>query len=312
VTVELVPPVRPWPDLAARGITVSAVDAVMLEARAASLATRSIKTSSKAAALDLAIGCVDLTTLEGADTPGKVRALASKAVRPDPLDPTVPPVAAVCVYPALAGVAAEAVAGTNVKVASVAGAFPSGLSALDLRLTEICRAVADGADEIDIVLNRSAFLAGCYQEAFDEIVAAKEACGHAHLKTILETGELGTYDQVRRAAVLAMAAGSDFVKTSTGKISPAATLPTALCLAEAIRDFRRDTGVAVGLKLAGGIRTAKEAWQYLVVVLETLGPEWMQPARLRIGASSLLNDLLMQRAKLRTGRYEKPSRFTVD
>ena len=312
VTVELVPPAAPWPELAARGITVTPVDGVMLESRAAALAGRSIKTSSKQAALDLAIRCVDLTTLEGADTPGKVRALASKAVRPDPLDPSVPPVAAVCVYPTLVRVAAGAVAGTGVRVASVAGAFPSGLSALDLRLTEIRRAVADGADEIDIVLNRSAFLAGRYQEAFEEIVAAKEACGPAHLKTILETGELGTYDQIRRASVLAMAAGSDFIKTSTGKITPAATLPTALCMSEAIRDFRRDTGRVVGLKLAGGIRTAKDAWQYLVVVLETLGADWMHPDRLRLGASSLLNDLLLQRAKLRSGRYEKPSRFTID
>jgi len=312
VTVELVSTVRPWPELAGRGVSVTPVDAVMLEARAAALAGRSVKKSSKAAALDLAIRCVDLTTLEGADTPGKVRALAGKAIRPDPLDPSVPSVGAVCVYPTLVAVAAAAVAGTGVKVASVAGAFPSGLSYLDLRLAEIRRAVADGADEIDIVLNRSAFLSGRYQEAFDEIVAAKDACGAAHLKTILETGELGTYDQIRRASVLAMAAGSDFIKTSTGKISPAATLPTALCMAEAIRDFRRDTGAVVGLKLAGGIRTAKDAWQYLVVVLETLGSEWMTPDLLRLGASSLLNDLLLQRAKLRTGRYEKPSRFTID
>jgi len=303
---------RPWPELAARGVTVSPVDAVMLEARAASLAQRSIKESSKAAALDLAIRCVDLTTLEGADTPGKVRALSAKAVRPDPLDPTVPPVAAVCVYPALVRVAAEAVAGSSVGVASVAGAFPSGQSPLDLRLAEIRRAVAEGATEIDIVLNRGAFLSGRYQECYEEIAAAKDACGSAHLKTILETGELGTYDQVRRASVLAMAAGSDFVKTSTGKMSPAATLPTVLCMAEAIRDFHRDTGAVVGLKAAGGIRTAKQAWQYLVVVLETLGEGWMTPRRLRLGASTLLNDLLLQRAKLRSGRYEKPSRFTVD
>jgi deoxyribose-phosphate aldolase len=312
VTVELSSSVRPWPELAARGISVTPVDAVMLEARAAALAGRSIKTASKAAALDLVIRCIDLTTLEGADTPGKVRALSGKALRPDPLDPSVPAVAAVCVYPTLVGVAAETVAGSGVHVASVAGAFPSGLSFLDLRLAEIRRAVADGADEIDIVLNRSAFLAGRYQEAFEEIVAAKKACEPAHLKTILETGELGSYDQIRRASVLAMAAGSDFIKTSTGKISPAATLPTALCMAEAIRDFRRDTGTAVGLKVAGGVRTAKEAWQYLVVVGETLGREWLRPDRLRIGASSLLNDVLLQRTKLRTGRYEKPARFTID
>ncbi|MGQ0823847.1 MAG: deoxyribose-phosphate aldolase [Actinomycetota bacterium] len=284
----------------------------MLEARAASLAQRSIKHASKEAALDLAIRSVDLTTLEGADTPGKVRALCAKAMQPDPLDPNVPPVAAVCVYPTLVAVAAETLAGRNVKVASVAGAFPSGLSYPDLRLAEIRRAVADGADEIDIVMNRSAFLAGRYQEAFEEIAAAKDACGGAHLKTILETGELGTYDQIRRASVLAMAAGSDFIKTSTGKITPAATLATALCMGEAIRDFERDTGQRVGLKVAGGVRSAKEAWQYLVIVLETLGEEWMTPNRMRIGASTLLNDLLMQRTKLRTGRYEKPARFTID
>jgi deoxyribose-phosphate aldolase len=311
VSIE-VSPARPWPELAARGITVTPVDAVMLEARAASLAGRSIKTSSKAAALDLAIRCMDLTTLEGADTPGKVRALCSKAMRPDPQDPSVPAVAAVCVYPSLVRVAAEAVAGSGVKVASVAGAFPSGLSALDLRLAEIRRAVGDGADEIDIVLNRSAFLSGGYQEAFEEVAAAKEACGDAHLKTILETGELGTYDQIRRASVLAMAAGTDFIKTSTGKISVAATLPTALCMSEAIRDFQRDTGRPVGLKVAGGVRTAKEAWQYLVVVMETLGEAWMSPDWMRIGASSLANDVLLQRRKLVTGRYEKPSRFTID
>ena len=216
-------------------------------------------------------------------------------MRPDPLDPSVPSVAAVCVYPTLVGVAADAVAGTGVRSRAWRARSRRGSRPLDLRLTEIRRAVADGADEIDIVLNRSAFLAGRYQEAFEEIVAAKEACGAAHLKTILETGELGTYDQIRRASVLAMAAGSDFIKTSTGKITPAATLPTALCMGEAIRDFRRDTGASSGLKLAGGIRTAKHAWQYLVVVLETLGADWMHPDRLRLGASSLLNDLLLQR-----------------
>jgi deoxyribose-phosphate aldolase len=312
VSLEVLPSGRPWPELAARGITVTPVDAVMLEARAASLAGRSVKTASKAAVLDLAIRCIDLTTLEGADTPGKVRALCAKAMRPDPSDESVPAVAAVCVYPALVPVAADAVAGSGVKVASVAGAFPSGQSPLDLRLAEIRRSVADGADEIDIVLNRGAFLSGRYQEAFEEIVASKEACGRAHLKTILETGELGTYDQIRRASVLAMAAGSDFIKTSTGKIGVSATLPTALCMAEAIRDFQRDTGHRVGLKVAGGVRTAKEAWQYLVVVMETLGEAWMSPDLMRIGASSLANDVLLQRRKLQTGRYEKPSRFTID
>jgi len=309
---EVVSTARAWPAFAAKGITVAPVDAVMLEARAASFASRSIKNASKVAALDLAIRCVDLTTLEGADTPGKVRALSAKAVRPDPLDPTTPSVAAVCVYPLMVPYAAEAVAGTGVKVASVAGAFPSGQSPLDLRLREIEWAVAHGADEIDIVLNRGAFLSGNYQECFDDVVASKQACGKAKLKTILETGELGSYDQIRRAAVLAMAAGSDTIKTSTGKITPASTLPTALCMAEAIRDFRRDTGVVVGLKVAGGIRTAKEAWQYLVMVLETLGSEWLDPNMFRIGASTLLNDLLLQRAKFRTGRYEKPSRLTLD
>jgi deoxyribose-phosphate aldolase len=302
---------RPWPDLAARGVTVGAVDAVMLEARAAALAGRSIKRETKQYALDLAIRCVDLTTLEGADTPGKVRALCAKALRPDPTDPGVPSVAAVCVYPALVHVARHAVGGA-LHVASVAGAFPSGLAPLDLRIEEIRRAVGDGADEVDIVLNRSAFLAGRYGEAFDEVAAAKEACGPAHLKTILEVGELGTYDQVRKASVLAMAAGSDVIKTSTGKISPAATLPFALCMAEAIREFHQQTGRAVGLKVAGGVRTAKEAWQYLVVVHETLGPAWLTPDRLRIGASSLLNDLLLARRKLVTGSYEKPQRFTID
>lgn len=292
-------------------VSVAPVDAVMLEARAAALAGRSIKRESKGYALDLAIRCVDLTTLEGADTPGKVRALCAKALRPDPTDPDVPSVAAVCVYPALVRVARDAV-GDAIHVASVAGAFPSGLSPLDLRLEEIRRAVGDGADEVDIVLNRSAFLAGRYGEAFDEIAAAKEACGAAHLKTILEVGELGTYDQVRKASVLAMAAGSDVIKTSTGKISPAATLPFALCMAEAVREFHGQTGRAVGLKVAGGVRTAKEAWQYLVVVHETLGPAWLTPDRFRIGASSLLNDLLLARRTLATGRYEKPQRFTVD
>jgi deoxyribose-phosphate aldolase len=308
VAVDLLP-AHPWPELAARGVTVSPVDAVMIEARATALAGRSIKRESKRFALDLAIRCIDLTTLEGADTPGKVRSLCSKALRPDPTDPTVPRVAAVCVYPFVVADARAAVADA-VHVASVAGSFPSGLGALDLRLEEIRRAVADGADEIDIVLNRSAFLAGRYQEAFDEVAAAKHACGSAHLKTILEVGELGSYDQVRKASVLAMAAGTDVIKTSTGKIPVAATPAFALCMAEAIREFHEQTGRAVGLKVAGGIRTAKQAWQYLVIVHETLGPAWLTPDRFRIGASTLLNDLLLQRLKLETGRYEKPSRFT--
>jgi deoxyribose-phosphate aldolase len=293
-------------------VRVASVDEVGLEARAAALGTRSIKTTSKLAALDLAVRCMDLTTLEGIDTPGKVRAMCAKAVRPDPTMPDVPAVAAVCVYPELVATAAASVAGTGVKVASVAGTFPAGLGPLDVRLDEIRAAVAAGADEIDIVLNRSAFLAGRYRQAHDEVAASKEACGRAHLKVILETGELGSYDQVRRASMLAMVAGADFIKTSTGKIGVNATPPTALCMAEAIRDYADQTGTAVGLKLAGGIRTAKQSWQYLVLVQETLGSEWLTPDRFRLGASSLLNDVLMQIAKLRTGAYQRPSDFTQD
>lgn len=292
--------------------TVAPVDAVMLEARAASLGGRSVKQHSKAAVLDLAIRCMDLTTLEGMDTPGKVRALCAKARRPDPCDPTAPPVAAVCIYPQLVPVAAGALAGSGVHLASVAGAFPAGLTPLPCRLEEIRVAVAAGADEIDIVLDRSAFLSGDYHTAGDAIAAAKDACGRAHLKTILETGELGSYDQVRRASVLAMSAGTDFVKTSTGKVGANATLAVALCMAEAIREFAQQEGRAVGLKVAGGIRTAKQAWQYLVVVQETLGPCWMTPERFRIGASSALNDILMQRQWLQSGRYQDPDDFTLD
>lgn len=293
-------------------VTVAPVDAVGLEERAAGLGARSIKTSSKLAALDLAIRCIDLTTLEGTDTPGKVAALCAKAARPDPTMAGIPPVAAVCVYPELVPVAARAVHGTGVRVASVAGSFPAGLGPLEVRLAEIRSAVESGADEIDIVLNRSAFLSGRYQQAFDQIAASKEACGSAHLKVILETGELGSYDQVRRASMLAMVAGADFIKTSTGKIGTNATPPTALCMAEAIRDFADQTGRAVGLKLAGGIRTAKQSWQYLVLVQETLGADWLTPERFRLGASSLLNDVLMQIAKLRTGAYQRPTDFTND
>jgi deoxyribose-phosphate aldolase len=293
-------------------VTVTPVDEVGLVERAAALGTRSIKTSSKLAALDLAIRCIDLTTLEGIDTPGKVRAMCATAVRPDPAMAGIPSVAAVCVYPELVSVAARAVAGTGVGVASVAGTFPAGLGPLEVRLAEIRAAVAAGADEIDIVLNRSAFLSGRYRQAFDEVAASKEACGRAHLKVILETGELGSYDQVRRASMLSMAAGADFIKTSTGKIGTNATPPTALCMAEAIRDFADQTGTTVGLKLAGGIRTAKQSWQYLVLVQETLGVEWLTPERFRLGASSLLNDVLMQIAKLRTGAYQRPTDFTND
>lgn len=294
------------------GLMITPVDKVGLEQRAAELAGRSIKRDSKAAALRLAVRCIDLTTLEGADTPDRVRSLCAKARRPDPSDDTVPPVAAVCVYPELVPVAVEAVAGSGVKVASVAGGFPAGLAPLEARLDEIRWVVGHGADEVDMVLNRSAFLSGRYRKAFDEIVASKEASGDAHLKVILETGELGSYDNVRKASMLAMAAGADVIKTSTGKISPAATLPTALCMSEAIRDFADQTGRHVGLKLAGGIRSAKQSWQYLVLVGETLGPAYLHPDRLRLGASSLLNDVLAQLTKLREGRYVRPERFSVD
>jgi len=309
-------PSRPLPVAAGApvrmAIWTTAVDAVGLEERAASLAMRSIKKDAKLWALDLAIRAMDLTTLEGSDTVGKIVALCAKAVRPNPLDPSIPPVAAVCLYPQLVGVALEQLGGTGVKVASVAGGFPSGLGPLDARLQEIRDVAGAGADEIDIVLNRSLFLGGRYAQAYEELVAAREAAGRAHLKVILETGELGSYDRVRQASVLAMAAGADFIKTSTGKIGTSATLPVALCMMEAARDFHRDTGRAVGIKVAGGVRAAKQAIQNLVLVHETLGREWMTPDRFRIGASSLLNDVLMQIDKERTGRYAGPDHFTID
>jgi deoxyribose-phosphate aldolase len=289
-----------------------AVDAVGLEERAASLAKRSIKRESKLWALDLAIRCMDLTTLEGVDTTGKVVAMCAKAVRPNPLDASIPPVAAVCLYPELVPVALGQLKGTSVKVASVAGTFPAGLGPLDARLAEIRRVVEVGAHEIDIVLNRSLFLGGRYAECFEELVAARDAAGDAHLKVILETGELGSYDRIRQASVLAMAAGADFIKTSTGKIGVSATLPNALCMLEAARDFVHETGRRVGVKVAGGIRQSKQAIQYLVLAYETLGPDWMTPDRFRIGASTLLNDVLMQIDKERTGRYQGPDYYTID
>jgi len=297
-----------------RGVSlrVTPVDEVAIEARAKALSTRSIKKSSKRAALDLTISCIDLTTLEGMDTAGRVRALCRKAITPDPADPSVPSTAAVCVYPSMVPDAAENVAGSSVRVASVAGAFPSGLSSLEVRMADIRAAVAAGAHEIDIVLERGEFFAGHYGQVSDGIAAAKEACGSAHLKVILETGELGTYDQIRRASMLAMAAGADFIKTSTGKVSKNSTLPVALCMAEAIRDYREQTGVEIGLKVAGGIRTAKQAWHYLVMVNETLGADWLNNQRFRIGASSLLNDCLLQIQKLETGRYSGPDYVSVD
>jgi deoxyribose-phosphate aldolase len=291
---------------------VTPVDAVGLEERAAMLATRSIKKETKAQALDLLIRICDLTTLEGSDTPGKVRSLCAKARRPDLLDPTVPPVAAVCVYPAMVPVAVEELAGTDVRVASVAGSFPSGLGPREARLEEIAWAVEHGAHEIDMVLDRSAFLSGDHQRAYDEIVASKKACGDAHLKVILETGELGTYDAIRLASVLAMEAGADFIKTSTGKIGVNATLPTALCMLEAIRDFHHETGRKIGFKAAGGVKTAKQGWQYLVVAQETVGADWLDPSLLRIGASSMLNDVLYQLHFAKTGRYDRPEHASVD
>lgn len=288
------------------------VDQVGADARAAALGTRSIKTSAKAWAIDLAIRMVDLTTLEGADTPGKVRALCAKARQPDPTDPTCPPVAAICVYPSMVATAVAELKGSGIHVASVATAFPSGQAPLSVKLTDTRSAVADGADEIDMVINRGAFLAGRYLEVFDEIVAVKQACGEAHLKVILETGELATYDNVRRASWLGMLAGGDFIKTSTGKVTPAATPPVTLIMLEAVRDYRELTGRQVGVKPAGGIRTSKDAIKYLVLVNETAGEAWLDPDWFRFGASTLLNDLLLQRMKLATGRYSGPDYVTLD
>ena len=288
------------------------VDKVGAEARTAMLATRSIKTTSKQWAIDTAISMIDLTTLEGSDTHGKVRNLCAKARRPDPSDPTTPRVAAVCVYGDLAGVAVEALAGSGIHVAAVATAFPSGRASLAVKLADVKDAVAAGADEIDMVIDRGAFLSGRYLQVHDEIVAVKQACGPAHLKVILETGELATYDNVRRASWLAMLAGADFIKTSTGKVSPAATLPVLLVMLEAVRDFRDSTGRQVGVKPAGGIRTSKDAIKHLVLVNETVGEDWLSPDWFRFGASTLLNDLLLQRQKLATGQYSGPDYVTLD
>src|SRR5215467_4678857 len=291
---------------------IGSVDAVALEERAGSLAKRSIKKDAKVFALELAIRCIDLTTLEGADTPGKVAALCSKAVRPDPSDPSIPSCAAVCVYENLVPTCVERLEGTGVHIAAVATGFPSGQYPTDLKVADARRAVELGADEVDMVIDRGAFLSGRYAKVYDEIVQVKEAVGDAHLKVILETGELGTYDNVRRASLLAIAAGADFVKTSTGKISPAATLPVALCMLEAIRDVYEETGRRVGFKAAGGIRQAKQAVQHLVLVHETVGPDWLTPDLYRLGASSLLNDILMQLRKQRTGAYQSGDYFTLD
>jgi deoxyribose-phosphate aldolase len=282
------------------------------EGRAAGLATRSIKTTAKAWAIDTAISMVDLTTLEGADTPGKVRSICAKAIRPDPTDPSVPSVAAVCVYPDLVSTAVGALRGSTVGVASVATAFPSGRASLETKLHDVHDAVAAGATEIDMVIDRGAFLAGEYLQVFDEIVATRQACGGAHLKVILETAELATLDNVRRASWLALLAGGDFIKTSTGKLTVSATPPVSLVMLEAVRDFHDATGERRGVKLAGGIRTSKEAVRFLVMVNEVAGDEWLDPHLFRFGASTLLNDLLQQRHKLTTGNYDGPDYVTVD
>jgi deoxyribose-phosphate aldolase len=288
------------------------VDQVGAEARVAGLATRSIKREAKLQALDLAVRMVDLTTLEGADTPGKVLGLCAKARHPDPADQAVPPVAAVCVYPDLVGIAKSALAGSEVAVASVATAFPSGRASLAVKLADVADAVAAGADEIDMVIDRGAFLAGRYGQVYEEITAVKAGCGRAHLKVILETGELVTLDNVARASWLAMLAGADFIKTSTGKVNPASTPQVALVMLAAARDYEQAGGRRVGVKVAGGIRTAKDAIRYLVLVNETAGSAWLTPGLFRIGASSLLNDLLMQRRKQITGVYSGPNYFTLD
>ncbi len=287
------------------------VDQVATAERAASLATRSIKRDAKLWALTMAIRMVDLTTLEGADTPGKVRDLCVKARRPDPADPGVPPVAAVCVYPDLVRAARAGVEGTQIAVASVATAFPSGRASLAVKLADVADATAAGADEVDMVIDRGAFLAGRYGQVYEEIRAVREACGRAHLKVILETGELATLDNVARASWLAMLAGADFIKTSTGKVSPAATPAVTHVMLAAVRDFADAAGRRVGVKVAGGVRTAKDAIRYLVLVRETAGEEWLTPGLFRIGASSLLNDLLMQRSKQLAGVYASPDYFTL-
>jgi deoxyribose-phosphate aldolase len=291
---------------------IGSVDQVAVEERAATLARRSIKREAKLFALDLAVRIMDLTTLEGQDTPGKIAALASKAIRPDPSDPGIPSVAALCVYPNLVPAALEKVNGSSVKVASVATAFPSGQSPTHIKVAEVRDVVEMGADEVDMVIDRGAFLSGRYAKVYDEIVQVKEASGKAHLKVILEVGELGTYDNVRRASLLAMAAGADFIKTSTGKLPAAATLPVTLVMLEAIRDVYQETGRKVGMKPAGGIRQAKQAVHYLVQLYETLGAEWLTPDLYRIGASTLLNDVLMQIRKEKTGSYQSPDYFTID
>ena len=288
------------------------VDQVAVEERAASLAKRSLKKGAKVFGLKLAVRMMDLTTLEGKDTAGKVRALCNKALVPLDSDPSIGPCAAICVYPNLVAVAKSALAGSGVKVASVATAFPSGQSPLTVKLDDVRRAVELGADEIDMVIDRGAMLSGDYGKVFDEIAATKEASGAAHLKVILETGELGSYDVVRRASEIAIAAGGDFIKTSTGKVQPAATPPVTLVMLETIRDHYYATGRRIGMKPAGGVRTAKQALHYLVLVKETLGDAWLTPDLFRFGASALLNDVLMQLEKERTGVYQADADFSKD
>ncbi len=293
------------------------VDKVGLEARAGSLGTRSIKTSSKAWALDAAIKMMDLTTLEGMDTPERVKSLCLKALTPDPTDLSTPRPAAICVYGDMVKYAKATLAGSGVYVAAVATAFPSGRASLKVKLEDTKDAVRAGADEIDMVIDRGAFLAGDYLEVYKQIVAVKEACkrsdgSYAHLKVILETGELQTYDNIRRASYLAMLAGGDFIKTSTGKVTVNATIPITMLMLQAVRDWYEETGELIGVKPAGGIRTAKDAIKYLVVVKETAGETWLNPDLFRFGASSLLNDVLMQRQKLKTGHYSGPDYVTVD
>ena len=295
------------------------VDHVGADSRAAGLGTRSIKTTSKAWAIDTAISMIDLTTLEGADTEGKVRSLCAKAMAPDPGDPTTPHVAAVCVYNDLVPVAVDALKGSNIHVASVASAFPSGRATMAVKLTDTRDAVMAGAHEIDMVIDRGAFLSGRYLQVFDQIAAIKAECVRgapngvpAHLKVILETGELVTYDNVRRASWLAMLAGADFIKTSTGKVAPAATLPVTMIMLEAVRDWRDLTDTQIGVKPAGGIRTTKDAMKYLVMVNEIAGDDWIDPDWFRFGASSLLNDLLLQRQKLASGHYSGVDYVTID
>ena len=290
---------------------VPTVDQIMVEERAAAFTKRSIKTTAKLAGLKMAVSMMDLTTLEGKDTPGKVAYLCRKALQPADSRYDVPSCAAVCVYPNLVRYAKRFLNGSGVNVASVSTSFPSGQVPLKIKLEDTRRAKEEGADEIDMVIDRGAFLAGDHQKVFDEIAAVKEVCGETHLKVILETGELLTYDNVRIASQIAIEAGGDFIKTSTGKVSPAATIPVTLVMLETIRDYFYATGIRIGMKPAGGIRNAKESLAYLVMVSETLGDDWLTPDLFRFGASTLLNDVLMQIAKTVDGNYQSSDYFSL-